>query len=331
MSVVSNWIEAMQTTNIPEGVEPDPVSKWLVLTRASVIPMTLVSGAIGGLLAVHSGRAELVPWLLASFGLVLAHACNNLMNDYYDMESGVDTPEYARALYAPHPVLSGWVTTPELLRAIMVVNGLGVAVALYLTWLRGWPAAAFALSGFFLSYFYVAPPLRLKHHGLGEPSVFLIWGPLMIAGTYFITTATLPGWVWAASLPYGMLVTTVLFGKHIDKIELDGAKGIHTMPVLLGEQLARRLNQVMLVGFFVWVVGMVLTGVLGIFSLAVLGAVPRLLQVLRIYNEPKPAAPPENYPIWPLWFVGAAFVVTRLAGGLLVAGMLLDALFPIYL
>ena len=115
------------------------------------------------------------------------------------------------------------------------------------------------------------------------------------------------------------------------KIELDAAKNIHTLPVLLGEPLARRVNQVLMIGFFASIVGMVLAGTLGIFSLAVLIAVPRLIQVLGIYSRPKPDAPPENYPVWPLWFVSAAFVLTRSAGGLLALGLLLDAIFPIYL
>ncbi|MFQ5698179.1 MAG: prenyltransferase [Myxococcota bacterium] len=326
MSVVSNWIDALQSNNLREGETADPISKWLVLTRASVFPMTFFAAAIGGLLALPDPHARIGPWIVCTIGLLLAHACNNLMNDYFDMEEGVDTPEYARALYAPHPVLSGWITRRELVRAILVVNALGVAAALYLTWVRGWGAAAFALAGFALSYFYVAPPLKLKHHGLGEPSVFLIWGPLMIAGSYFITTGRLEPWVWGASLPYGLLVMTVLFGKHIDKIELDAPKHIRTLPVILGEARARRTNQVLMIGFFVSVVGLVLAGVLGVFSLLVLAAVPKLVQSLRIYSRPKPSRPPENYPVWPLWFVGAAFVVTRQAGAFLALGLLLDAM-----
>ena len=62
--------------------------------------------------------------------------------------------------------------------------------------------AAFALAGLFISVFYVAPPLKLKHHGLGEPGVFVVWGPLMIGGTYYVTAGTLPPWVWVATLPY---------------------------------------------------------------------------------------------------------------------------------
>ena len=98
MSVISNWTTAFQTTNLPEGVEADTVSKWIIMTRASVFPMTFFAAAIGGLLAIPGGSAAFGPWCLAALGLLLAHAGNNLMNDYFDLESGVDTPEYASAL-----------------------------------------------------------------------------------------------------------------------------------------------------------------------------------------------------------------------------------------
>ena len=64
--------------------------------------------------------------------------------------------------------------------------------------------------------------------------------------------------------------------------------------------------------------------------LVVLG-LPRLLTVLRIYDEPKPAGPPPGYPErgWPLWFVGYAFIHTRRAGGLFTLGLLLNVLLPI--
>ena len=84
MSVLSNVVEAFRTTNLPDGVVPDPISKWIVITRASVFPMTFFAAAIGGLLAVPSGAAQFGPWLLAALGLLLAHASNNMMNDYFD-------------------------------------------------------------------------------------------------------------------------------------------------------------------------------------------------------------------------------------------------------
>jgi 1,4-dihydroxy-2-naphthoate octaprenyltransferase len=53
--------------------------------------------------------------------------------------------------------------------------------------------------------------------------------------------------------------------------------------------------------------------------------------VLRVFNQPKPAQAPAGYPLWPLWYVAWAFLVTRRAGGLLVLGLLLDAIFPFHL
>ena len=162
-----------------------------------------------------------INWLflvLAVVGLVVAHAANNMINDYFDLEGGVDTDEYVRAQYAPHPILSGWVTKRQLAAAILLANAIDLAIMLFLAAQRGPLVIAFALGGLFVSVFYVAPPIRLKHIGLGEPGVFIVWGPLMVGGTFFVATGQLPGWVWLASLPYAILVTTVLFGKHIDKI-----------------------------------------------------------------------------------------------------------------
>jgi 1,4-dihydroxy-2-naphthoate octaprenyltransferase len=206
------------------------------------------------------------------------------------------------------------------------MNVLDLAILVFLVSVRGPWVAAFAFGGLFISVFYVAPPIKLKHRGLGEPGVFVVWGPLMIAGTYFVATGVLPGWVWIASLPYAILVTTVLFGKHIDKISADTAKGIHTLPVILGESLARRVAQVLMIAFYPIVIGSALIGWIGPFVMLVVLGIPMLLKVLRQFSAPRPESPPHSYVGWPLWFVGGAFIHTRRAGGLLILGLLLNAL-----
>src|SRR3990170_8182019 len=162
------WKTVFNTANLPEGMTtpPDAVSKWMVITRAAVFSMTVTSGLIGGLLAI--GAAQLtgevtVNWgllALAIVGLVLAHAANNMINDYFDLEGGVDTDDYVRALYAPHPILSGWVTKRQLGAAILLVNAIDLAILLVLMAARGPLVAAFAFGGLFISVFYVAPPIR---------------------------------------------------------------------------------------------------------------------------------------------------------------------------
>ena len=320
----------MNHANMPPGVEMDAISKWLVVTRAAVFSMTATSGLIGGLLAISTVGAT-INWLyltLSVVGLVVAHAANNMINDYFDLEGGVDTDDYVRALYAPHPILSGWLTRAQLRNAILLANAIDFAILLFLVWAVGPWVAAFALGGLFISVFYVAPPIKLKHRGLGEPGVFAVWGPLMIGGTYYVATGTLPGWVWVASLPYAILVTTVLFGKHIDKISADSAKGIRTLPVILGESLARRTAQALMIAFYPIVVGAALVGWIGPFVLLAVLGIPRLLEVLGQFSKPRPESPPHSYVGWPLWFVGGAFIHTRRAGGLLIVGLLLNAILP---
>ncbi|MCZ6464019.1 MAG: prenyltransferase [Proteobacteria bacterium] len=332
-SVVQNWGEIIRTQNLAPEKTMDAVSKWLIITRASVFPMTLISGAIGGLLAASSGATD-VRWgyfALALLGLVLAHAANNMINDYFDLEQGVDDESSVRGQYAPHPVLSGLISKRGLILAIALVNLLDLAILLYLNEARGWLVLVFALLGLFISVFYVAPPLKLKHRGLGEPSVFLVWAPLMIGGTYYVTAGELAPWVLVASIPYGLLVTAVLMGKHVDKLETDTEKGIHTIPVLLGRERALFLTQELIVAFFAMVVILVLTGTLGVWTLLVLLAIPRAWRILKVLSKPPPDEPPPGYPLWPLWYVASAFLVTRLAGGFFVLGLILTSIWPVFL
>ena len=118
-SLPKKWLYVLATTNPPKGTL-DPVSKWLWITRAGVLPMTLVAAGLGGLLAVY--RDANVDWglfALAAVGIVLAHMANNIMNDLFDLEVGTDTADYPRNLYSPHPVISGVVSRrpPRGLRA----------------------------------------------------------------------------------------------------------------------------------------------------------------------------------------------------------------------
>lgn len=321
--LVSRWRYVLRTTNPPPG-DVDVVSRWLVLSRAAVLPMTLTAGLVAGLLAVGDG-ASWGLYFLALLGITLAHVSNNLMNDLFDVEVGSDTSSYPRALYAPHPVLSGMTTKRGLAVSALLVNVVDLAIGLYLFTRRGWPVLAFAVGGFFLSAAYTAPPFRLKKRGLGEPDVFVVWGPLMVGGTYYSAVGSIPWSVLAASVPYGLLCTAVLMGKHIDKIPYDEPIGIRTLPVMLGEAAARRVTQGMMAAFYVTVVLCVAAGALPWPSLLALGGLPVMVRAWRALDAPRPARPPEGFPVWPLWFAAFAFLHTRRAGALLVAGLAIGA------
>lgn len=324
-SRLSSWAYALRTTNPPPGRPVDPVTRWLVVTRAAVLPMTVFAGLVAALLAVGQPGLDWRWLTLAMLGIVLAHVANNLMNDLYDTQAGTDSANYPRALYAPHPVLSGLVSRRTLIAAILAVNLADLAILIVLTAVRGWPVLAFALTGFALSVAYTAPPLRLKKRGLGELDVLVVWGPLMVCGTYYSAVGTV-GWeVLLASLPYGLLCTTVLMGKHIDKIPYDEPLGIRTLPVILGADRARVWTLAMFVGFYVLTFAAVAAGTMPWPALLVVLALPRLAKIWPRFRRPPPDQPPPGYPVWPLWYAALAWVYVRQAGMLLVIGLAIGA------
>ncbi|MBL8058736.1 MAG: prenyltransferase [Anaerolineales bacterium] len=303
----------------------DIVAQWLIAARAQVLVMTFLSAALGGLLALAAGRFALFPWLLVTAGLVLAHATNNLLNDLTDFWRGVDHDNYFRAQYGPHPLAHNLMPLRGVLLFAGVTGGAALALGLYLMSLAADPGRAWILLGLGAVFvlFYTFP---LKYIGLGELAVLVVWGPLMIGGTYFMVTGV---WEWNvvwAGLPYALGVTGVIFGKHIDKLAVDRAKGIHTLPVLLGEARARAVAVGLLAAQYVLVVYLVLTGFFSPALLVVFLAAPTFGLVSSALRQPRPAAPPAGFPadIWPLWYVAFAFEHNRRFGFFFLLGLLAD-------
>lgn len=330
-SELRNWGEILRTQNLSSGRAMDPVSRWLLIARASLFPLTITSGAIGGLLAAGNPDARWGCFALALFALILAQAASNMINDYVDLEAGINPDEYRRVQCAPHPILSGLISKTGLILAIALVDLLVLGIILYLTEIQGWPVAAFALLGLSIGIGYGAPPIQLKHRGLGVPAVVLLWGPLMVGGTYFATTGGLEPWILVASLPYSLLVAAVLIGKHIDQIDLDSQRGIRTLPVRVGTDRALFLNQQLMVLFIVFVISLVLVGRVGVWALLVIAAAHHLWRALRIHSQPRPESAPRGCSYWPLWYAAPVFSLARVAGALFVLALILDAIFPMRL
>jgi 1,4-dihydroxy-2-naphthoate octaprenyltransferase len=118
----------------------------------------------------------------------------------------------------------------------------------------------------------------------------------------------------------------VLFGKHIDKLPQDAAKKIYTMPVILGEKIARYAVVAMIAAMYLLVLALVITGYFSPVMLVVFVAVYTLPRVWAIYKNPKPAAPPADYPegTWPLWFSATSFYHNRSYGMYLLVGLIIS-------
>jgi len=297
--------------------------------------MTVNSVIIAALLYIlRAGFSTslLLPLALVLIGLLLAHATSNLFNDYWDAKHGIDTSkDYFRPAYMPHPLLSGMMSPKGLFSMGLAQIAGMAAIAFYLTLLRGPVVLVFAILGLVFLTIYAGGPLPLKKVGLGEPTVFVVWGPLMVGGTYFVLSGTLPLWVIIASIPYAVSVTTVLFGKHIDKIDYDTQLGVKTVPVILGEATTKTALKALIVIAYIAVIGLVITRFLPVWSLISLLALPRASLLFRTLSQPKPKEPPPGAVMWPIWYLGFVFSHNRRFGALYVFGLILSVLVPIYI
>lgn len=336
---VRMWLKAIQImphVSKEEWNLLDVVSRWLIATRAAVLVITLTSAVIGGLLAAIDGQLIWWRFALVIIGLFFAHATNNMVNDLTDFRHGVDQGNYFRTQYGPQPLDSGLMTEKQLKGYIAVTGAIAAAAGLALVLTQalstpGSPLVTLALMavGVVFVLFYTWP---LKYISLGEVTVFLVWGPLMVAGGYYAITGT---WSWGtvfASLPYALATVAVIFGKHIDKRVEDKDKHIYTLPVLIGETAGRYA----VLGMFAL---MYILPVIYIFLLPQYFAWPILLvfatpfllkkserqAIWNIYTHPRPSEPPEEAKsFWPMWYVAAAMLHTRLYGGIFVLAMILQ-------
>src|SRR3990170_698208 len=304
----------------------DPVAKFLFSARSVILVISAQTAIIAGLLAAADRRFDPVAFLLVLVGFVTAHAISNLSNDYFGHLRGHDTADSPRMRYTMHPIASGVLDARTLAVGLGILAAIGTAIVLYFWILRGPVALAFSLAGLALLYLYDAAPKPLKSLGLGEVAAFLVWGPLMIGGGYFVITGTLSANAFLVSLPYGLGVMSILIGKHIDQAGFDRAHHQQTLPVLLGDARARALNRAVLVAMYVIIAALIATGRVTPFAALAFLAVPRAVRALSVMARSRPESPPSGYVGWPLWYHRVCLVHNRLFGWAYIAGLALGAL-----
>lgn len=318
----------------------DVVSKWLIATRSAVTLVTVYSCVIAGILAARDGYFSWLPFLIVTLGLFIAHGTNNLLNDYTDFSRGVDNDNYFRTQYGVHPLVQGFFTKPQQIRWFIVSGTLATLSGFYVLLSTGFNTMVIGLfivgAVALLAYTY-----PFKYWGLGELAIFLIWGPVIIGGVYYVLALLsgneiVPSNVWSAVLagvPYGLGVASINIAKHIDKLDDDKLKGVGTFPVRAGETFARRTDQfaiVMIYGVILYLV--FISHYFTPAMLVVFFAARDALNALRALNSPKPSEPPEAArAYWPVWFSGFAFQHNRQFGGYILLGLIADALLRTYL
>jgi len=213
---------------------------WFLASRPWSFSMTAISVGVGSAMAAIAGPFQWPLFLLALVSAVLLHAATNLINDYYDVRHGVDTIEVATAQYRPHPVVEGLIPAEQVRWVAYALFALAALIGLYLTAVCGMVIFWIGLTGLLAGLTYTAPPLKYKYVALGELSVFLMWGPLMVEGAYYVQRQTLSMQAFWVSLPFGALVALVLLANNIRDIDHDRSRHIQTLAIVLGRRRGQK-------------------------------------------------------------------------------------------
>ena len=217
----------------------------------------------------------LVAALLAA---VFLHIGTNVTNEIYDVRKGIDAITSPRA---SHALVKGRLSEREAfvvaVAAFLIATGVGV-------WLiveRGWPVALFGVVGLIGGVGYTAPPLEYKFRALGLPLVFLLMGPLMVIGAYYVITGTFDWATVAVSVPVGLLVTAILHGNEWRDISEDARVGGSTFAVRAGRKAAHIGYLALVVGAYLALGVAVLVEALPVQALLALLSLPLLVRVIR--------------------------------------------------
>jgi 1,4-dihydroxy-2-naphthoate octaprenyltransferase len=254
---------------------------WFLAARPWSFTMTAISVSVGSAVAALGGEFSWPLYLLALIAAVLMHAACNLINDYDDVRSGVDDPQVPTALYRPHPLMEKRLTPLQVRNTAYALYLLAAAIGIFLTFQCGPLVLWLGVVGTAAGITYTAPPLSYKYSALGEFSVFLMWGPLMVTGAYYVQRRAVSAEAVLISIPFGVLVALVLLANNIRDIRHDRSKGIRTLPIVLGVRRGISLYLALIVAAYAAVAVMSVFGPLTPWSLIVLLSAPLAARLLR--------------------------------------------------
>ncbi len=259
----------------------------LLSSRPWSFPMTIGSVLVGSLLAARSGGLDLLNTLLVTVGVVFLHAATNLTNDYFDFQEEVDKRGSPTTRYRDQPLVEGWFDPSELKVYVLVMYLIGAAIGGYLTYVAGPMIVAFGLLGVAASYFYTGG-VSYKYLGWGEVAVFLIWGPLMVMGAYYVQAEKLALAPVLVSIPLGLLVALTLLANNIRDREYDREAGVTTVANLLDKTDAIVVYLLLVVGTYSILGYLVLDGVLSPWGILGFLSFPLAYQLLRTFVQEVP-------------------------------------------
>lgn len=256
----------------------------ITVIRIPFLILALILGLLGAAVAWYEFRLFGSPFnlgyaVLATFGLLVAHAAVNIFNDYFDARSGLDyktqrTPFSGGSGAAP----TGLLTVSQVLWLGIICFVILIPVAVFFTWKAGIMLLPLLLLAILLIIFYT--PLILKM-GYPEWSAGLGLGILPVMGAYFVHTGDYSPSAFIASMPSFFLVHNLLLLNEFPDAEADSTVKRRTLPIVAGKKKAAWFFSVVTVLVYVWVVWAVIYSYMPVFTLLALLTLPVAFAVIR--------------------------------------------------
>lgn len=210
---------------------------WWLAIRPKTLPAAVSAVIVACALALYDGVFRPGPALAALLVALLLQIGCNLANDVFDFERGADT----EARQGPLRVTQAGLISPAgMRRAMLAVFAAAALLWLYLSWASSWLFLVVGLLAVLAALAYTGGPWPFGYHGLGDPMAFLFFGPVAVAGAYFVQAGEVAAAVWCMSVPMGLIITAILVVNNLRDIETDRVAGKRTLAVRFGPTAARR-------------------------------------------------------------------------------------------
>jgi 1,4-dihydroxy-2-naphthoate octaprenyltransferase len=225
------------TTTAP-ATAPSGVRIWLMAARIRTLPASVAPVLVGTALAGFQHVFHPLRFFAALVGAMLIQVGTNLSNDYSDARRGAD----AEDRLGPVRVTAGGLVPPRrVLLATYITFGLAVLVGVYLIVVAGWQLLLVGVASILAGILYTGGPRPYGYEGLGELFVFLFFGIVAVAGSYFVQVKHLDWEAFALAVPVGLLAAGILMVNNVRDIETDRRAGKRTLAVRLGRRRTRSL------------------------------------------------------------------------------------------
>ena len=224
---------------------PSVVRIWLMAARPKTLPVGLAPVFVGTALAGTADVFHPLRFAAALLGALFIQVGANLSNDYSDARRGADTEDRL----GPVRVTAGGLVPPrQVLIATYVTFALAVLTGVYLIAVAGWELLVVGAASIVAGVLYTGGPRPYGYEGLGELFVFLFFGIVAVAGSFFVQTEELVWEAFALAVPVGLLASAVLVVNNVRDLETDRRAGKRTLAVRLGRERTRMLYAAMVYG-----------------------------------------------------------------------------------